>query len=160
VKARRRELPLALLLRETADVSAHLAEVPEKAARAMQHFWPGALTVVLPDRSPATAAVRASQEALGLRLPAHPVPRLVARGLGGPLASTSANRSGQAAPRSAEEALSQLQGLVPLLLDSGPAPLGEESTVVSFASDPPRVLRIGAIALEELREVLGEVREK
>jgi L-threonylcarbamoyladenylate synthase len=138
-------------------------DAPELAIRAMQHFWPGALTVVVracgADLKSATRAVRAKKDTVGLRLPAHVIPRLVAGELGCALASTSANRSTYPAPLSAEEALADLEGLVPLALDAGRAPLGEESTVVSFATTPPRVLRHGAISLARLQEVLGEVRE-
>jgi L-threonylcarbamoyladenylate synthase len=157
VKGRRRDLPLALLLHDMAQVSAMVEEVPEAAVRAMQQFWPGPLTVVLRDRSPATAAVRAGKDTIGLRLPAHVVPRLVADIAEGPLASTSANRTGQPAPATAEQALQQLAGLAQLLLDSGPAPGGRESTVLSFATDPPRILREGALPERRLREVLGEL---
>jgi L-threonylcarbamoyladenylate synthase len=160
VKGRRRELPLALLLYDMAQASEHTQEVPAAAVRAMQEFWPGALTVVLRARSEATAALRAGKETIGLRLAAHIVSRLVAASIGFPLASTSANRSGQPAPTTAEGALEQLAGLAELVLDAGPAPAGRESTVVSFVSDPPRVLREGAISVERLREVLGRVAGK
>jgi len=157
IKGRPRELPLALLLHDMAQVSAMIPDVPEAAVRAMQQFWPGPLTVVLPDRSPATAAVRAGKDTIGLRLPAHVVPRLVADTAGCPLASTSANRSGRPAPATAEQVLRELPGLARLVLDAGPAPGGRESTVLSFATDPPRVLREGALPGWRLREVLGEI---
>jgi L-threonylcarbamoyladenylate synthase len=160
VKGRPRDLPLALLLHDTAQVRAYVEEVPGGAVSAIQQFWPGALTVVLRDRSEATAAVRARKDTVGLRLPAHLVPRLVADSAGCALASTSANRSGRPAPVTAEEAVGELEGLVPLALDGGRTPTGQESTVLSFASDPPRVLRAGAITVSRLREVLGAVREK
>jgi L-threonylcarbamoyladenylate synthase len=160
VKARRRDVPLTLLLHSMAQVSDYVEEVPESAVLAMQQFWPGALTVVLRDCGEATAAVRAKKNTVGLRLPAHVVPRVVAGAAGCALASTSANRSGQPAPRTAEEALSHLEGLVDLVLDAGPTPLAQESTVVSFAVAPPRLLRAGAIPVARLREVLGDVQEK
>ncbi len=158
VKGRRREMPLALLLQDMAGVSAYVDEIPEVAARAMQAFWPGPLTVVLRDRSEATAAVRGKGDTVGFRLPAHMVPRLVAGKVGGALASTSANRSGRPAAKRAEEALECLGDLVHLVIDGGPAPLGQESTVVTFADDIPRVLREGALSAQRLREVVGEVR--
>ncbi len=159
VKGRDRNLPLALLLHDMSQAMTYASGAPEAAVRAMQHFWPGALTVVVKDRSDETAAVRARKDTVGLRLPAHVVPRLVARELGCALASTSANRSRHDSPLTAQQALADLKGLVPLVLDAGRTPLGEESTVVNFADDPPRVLRPGAISAERLREVLGEVKE-
>ncbi len=160
VKGRPRDLPLILLLHDMAQVTAYVEEVPELAVRAMQEFWPGSLTVVVRDHSEATAAVRAKKDSVGLRLPAHMVPRLVAECFGGALASTSANRSEQPAAVTAEQALDYLQGQVQLILDGGPTVLAQESTVVSFATHPPQVLREGAITVRRLREVLGEVKGK
>ncbi len=159
VKRRDPSIPLPLLLHDMSQAMLYASEAPEPAVRAMQHFWPGALTVVVRDRSEETAAVRAKKDTVGLRLPAHVVPRLVAGELGCALASTSANRSRQDSPITARQALGEMEGLVALVLDAGRTPLGEESTVVSFVEDPPRVLRAGAIPEARLREVLGEVRE-
>ena len=160
VKQRSRDLPLVLLLHSTAQVGAFIEDVPPLAVRAMQEFWPGALTAVLRDCSPATEPLRACRETIGLRLPAHLVPRLVAEETGGALASTSANLSGEDSPTTAEQAREQLDGLVNLILDAGPTPYAHASTVVDFTATPPHVLRSGAITVARLREVLGEVREK
>jgi len=160
VKGRRRDLPLAILLHDMSQANAYVEDLPKVAVRAMQHFWPGPLTVVLADRSEATAAVRAKKASVGLRLPAHVVPRLVAGSLGVALASTSANRSNQPAALTAEQALDHLQGLVQLVLDGGAVPLGQESTVLSFLGRQPEILRAGAISMQRLQEVLGDVRAK
>jgi L-threonylcarbamoyladenylate synthase len=88
------------------------------------------------------------------------VPRLVAAKVGGALASTSANRSKQPAATTAAQALEYLDGLVGLVGDGGPATPGQESTVVSFAEDVPRMLREGALSLQRLQEVLGDVKAK
>ena len=160
VKQRSRDLPLVLLLYDMVQVETFIQDLPLPAVRAMQEFWPGALTVVLRDRSLTTEPLRAGGETVGLRLPAHLVPREVAMYVGGGLASTSANVSGAPSPVTAEEALAQLDGLVSLVLDAGPTRFAHESTVVSFVSDPPEVLRVGAISVARLREVLGEIRQK
>jgi len=160
VKQRSRDLPLVLLLYDMVQVETFIQDLPLPAVRAMQEFWPGALTVVLRDRSLTTEPLRAGGETVGLRLPAHLVPREVAMYVGGGLASTSANLSGAPGPVTAEEALAQLDGLVSLVLDAGPTRFAHESTVVSFVSDPPEVLRVGAISVARLREVLGEIRQK
>jgi L-threonylcarbamoyladenylate synthase len=159
VKQRGRDLPLVLLLYDMVQAETFLSDLPPVAVRAMQEFWPGALTVVVRDCSPALEPLRACQETIGLRLPAHLVPREVAMYVGGGLASTSANVSGGPSPVTAEEALEQLDGLVSLVLDAGPTQFAHESTVVSFASDPPEVLRVGAITVARLREVLGEIKQ-
>jgi L-threonylcarbamoyladenylate synthase len=159
VKRRDRREPLALLLHDMSQATHYVDHLPESAVLAMQQFWPGALTVVLKSRLPATEVVRAKGDTVGLRLPAHVVPRLVAEQLGSALASTSANRSGRPAPVTAEEALAELDGLVELVLDGGPTPHAQESSVLTFAAQPPRALRLGAVSLARLREVLGSVEE-
>jgi len=148
------------LLQDMAQVSRYVEDVPEAAARAAQEFWPGPLTLILRDRSEATAAVRAKKDTVGLRLPAHMVPRMVAGEAGAALASTSANRSRQPAATSSAQVIDQLEGLIDLVVDGGPAPLGQESTVVSFVGRPPQVIRAGAVTTQRLREVLGEISEK
>ncbi len=160
VKQRSRDLPLVLLLHDAGQVEAFIEEIPPMAVRAVQEFWPGALTVVLRDCSPATEPLRACQETIGLRLPAHLVPRLVAEKTGGALASTSANVSGGLSPTSAQEALEQLDGLVQLVLDAGPTKWAHESTVVDFTVAPPRILRVGAITTSRLRDVLPDAEER
>jgi L-threonylcarbamoyladenylate synthase len=157
VKARPRDLPLILLLQDTSQVADYIGKVPENAVRAMQEFWPGPLTVVLLEEGEATAAVRAGKDTVGLRLPAQMAPRLVAGAVGAALASTSANRSKQPPATTAQQALEQLEGRVQMVLDGGPASLGQESTVVSFLGGAARLLREGAITAQRLREVLGEV---
>lgn len=159
VKQRSRGLPLVLLLHDMAQVETFIEDIPEVAVRAMQEFWPGALTVVLRDCSEATEPLRACKETIGLRLPAHMVPRAVAERVGGGLASSSANISGRLGPITAQQAIDQLDGLVQLVLDAGPTRFARESTVVDFTVSPPRLLRAGAVAVSRLREVLGEVQE-
>jgi L-threonylcarbamoyladenylate synthase len=159
VKQRSRDLPLVLLLHDMAQVETFIEDIPEAAVRAMQEFWPGALTVVLRDCSDATEPLRACKETIGLRLPAHMVPRAVAERVGSGLASSSANISGRLGPVTAQQAIDQLDGLVQLVLDAGPTRFARESTVVDFTASPPRVLRAGAVAVSRLREVLGEVQE-
>jgi len=159
VKQRSRDLPLVLLLHDAGQVETFIEEVPSSAVRTVQEFWPGALTVVLRDCSPVTEPLRACKETIGLRLPAHLVPRLVAEKTGGALASTSANLSGGRSPVTAQDALEQLGDLVELVLDAGPTKWAHESTVVDFTTEPPRVLRPGAVSLARLRQVLPDIRE-
>jgi L-threonylcarbamoyladenylate synthase len=83
------------------------------------------------------------------------VPRAIAERFGAPLASTSANLSGHPAATTAQQVGDHLNGKVHLILDGGPAPLAQESTVVSFAESPPKMIREGAITEVRLREVLG-----
>jgi L-threonylcarbamoyladenylate synthase len=142
--------------------AAQLAEfvqmpLPAGAAALMAAFWPGPLTLVLPARSDLPAILTAGQPSLAVRMPAHAgLDALIRRS--GPLAATSANRSGGPETHSAEEVRAQLDGRLPLILaDAAPAAArGPASTIVDLC-DPagPRLLRPGPIA-DEVAAVLAE----
>lgn len=122
-------------------------------------FWPGGLTLVVPQRPDAglPPELTGGASTIGLRLPAHDSPRALAAAVG-PLPASSANRSGEPPAVSAADVLSQLGDSpdLALVLDDGPAPGGIASTVVDCTSGPPRILRAGAIAADVLAAVLDE----
>lgn len=122
-------------------------------------FWPGGLTLVVPQRPDAGLPheLTGGMATIGLRLPAHDSPRALAAALG-PLPVTSANRSGEPPADSAEAVLAQLGDRpgVTLILDGGPTTGGVASTVVDCASGPPQVLREGAIPRDALAAILDE----
>jgi L-threonylcarbamoyladenylate synthase len=122
-------------------------------------FWPGGLTLVVPQQPGAGLAPELTGGAttIGLRLPAHDSPRALAAALG-PLPVSSANRSGEPPADSAQGILARLGDApgVALILDGGPAAGGVASTVVDCSSGPPRILREGAISAEVLAATLDE----
>ncbi|OGO52907.1 MAG: threonylcarbamoyl-AMP synthase [Chloroflexi bacterium RBG_16_68_14] len=140
--------PVPLLLASAADVALVVSDVPEVARRLMDAFWPGALTIVL--RKAPSFQSAAVGETVGLRVPDHPVPRELARLLGGPITGTSSNVSGGPEPLTADEARSQLGDAVDLILDGDRCPGGRPSTVVDCTVEPPRIVREGAISRQEL----------
>lgn len=117
-------------------------------------FWPGPLSVVLPAREEVLPALTAGTGTIALRWPRfEPAVRII-RALGGPITSTSANRSGEPVVRSAEEVPSVLPD-VDLVLDGwGPMPPGEPSTLVDLTRDPPALLRPGAVPFGEITRFL------
>lgn len=121
------------------EVSRRGGVVGPPAAALMRRFWPGPLTLVLP---------RAGGGTLGFRMPDHPAALALLREAAVPVVATSANLSGNPPPRTAEEVMRGLADKIDLVLDAGPAPVGVESTVLDLASDPPRILRPGALAGE------------
>ncbi len=126
--------------------------VDDRAERLAEVFWPGALTLVLRRRDPPPDAL----PTLGVRVPAHPAALAILRAMDGPVATTSANRSGEPSSRTGAEALATIGSQVDLIIDAGPAPGGTESTVLDLSVSPPRVLRAGAIEAPELEAALGE----
>jgi L-threonylcarbamoyladenylate synthase len=154
-KRRPPEVPLPILI-ATVEQAATLTEsMPALALKLGYLYWPGPLTMVL-ERSPAFESLAlAGGDSVALRVPDHAVPLALIRSLGRPVTGTSANRSGQPAPRTADEVVEQLDGDVDIVIDAGPCPLGIESTVVDLRGDAPRLLREGAIRREDLESATG-----
>lgn len=120
-------------------------------------FWPGPLTLVMPKSRDLPNVVTAGKGTVGVRVPDHPVALALLREVGIPIVATSANVTGHAPPTTAEKAVDEVGEAVSVVLDAGPCEIGVPSTVVDASVIPPRVLRLGAISIEKLREVLGEV---
>ena len=154
VKGRGAGKPIAVLLADAEDLPLVAREIPEAARRLAARFWPGALTLVLPSRDSVVAVARAGSPNVGVRLPDHPVARDLIRRLGAPLATTSANRSGQGSLRFADEVWLELNGQIEYIIE-GECPGGVESTVVDLSVAPPAVLRAGAITLAQIEAALA-----
>lgn len=145
---------IMLLLGDYADLEKTAEYISPTAQRLAQRFWPGGLTLVVHARQELPANLRAETNTIGVRLPDSDLVRELVRALGRPLAATSANRSGGANPRTAQEVLNDLDGRIALILDGGATPGALASTVLDCTTDPPRVLRAGAIAIETLEDFL------
>lgn len=158
LKGRADGKPVPLLLDSAERAWAFAAEVPEVARRLMERFWPGALTIVLPASPRLLPAVTGPGRTVGLRVPDHPVPRALAKDLGGAVTGTSANRSGSPARwREPSEIAREFAGKVEWILWDGPSPAGREggspgSTVVSVEGDRINLLREGEIPFRRITD--------
>lgn len=123
-----------------------------------ERFWPGPLTLVLSKTDRVPRVTTGGLETVAVRAPAHPVARRLIQLSGCPIAAPSANRFGRPSPTTAQHVLEDLDGRIDLVLDGGPTPIGVESTVLDLTQEPPMILRPGGVTLEELQEILGEVR--
>lgn len=153
-KGRSQEKGIALLL-DRLDQVAGLVQLSDTAQRLAEQLWPGALTLVLPLLHPASvpAVLTGGRDTLGLRIPDHWVPRALARELG-PIAVTSANRSGEPAARTADELVAAVGPALALVLDDGPVRGGVASTVVAVdAAGDWRILRQGALDASDIAAV-------
>jgi L-threonylcarbamoyladenylate synthase len=131
--------------------------IPEQAKRLAQTFWPGPLTLILSRGPRVPHLVTAGLETVAVRMPRHAVALALIRTLGSPIAAPSANRFMHVSPTTAQHALADLAGRVPLILDAGLCEIGVESTVLDLCSELPSILRPGGVSLEELRSVLPDV---
>jgi L-threonylcarbamoyladenylate synthase len=137
-----RAIVLLLADSDQASTLGVLGPAGEALARA---FWPGGLTLVM--------ARRDASGSIGLRVPDHPTPQALARAVG-PLPTTSANLSGEPEAASAIEVAEQLGEELDLILDGGPARGNRASTVVDVSGVGVRILRAGAIEVDEIARAL------
>jgi L-threonylcarbamoyladenylate synthase len=156
VKGRDEGKPIPLLLADAGCAAAWAAGVPDAAARLMERFWPGALTIVLPAAAGALPAITAGSGTVGLRVTAHPVARALAAAIGGAVTGTSANRSGEPGLwRGAEELQAEFANEADWLLWDAPVASALPSTVVSVSPDGAlRFIREGAIPFAAIDEYL------
>lgn len=151
-KGRGRQMPPPVLIAGLGTLDGLALDVPTAARALAAAFWPGALTLVVRAQPSLAWDLGETGGTVALRVPDHPVAiELLART--GPLAVSSANRTGMPAATTAEQAAEQLGDAVELYLDAGAAPGGVASTIVDATGGPLRVLRAGAIDLAALNRV-------
>ncbi|MBQ5488558.1 MAG: threonylcarbamoyl-AMP synthase, partial [Clostridia bacterium] len=156
VKGRPAVKPLSLMVPGPEAMDLYCLDVPDTARALAEQFWPGPLTIVLKAKDIIPPIVRAGGDTIGLRCPDHPLTLSVLRDSGLPLAAPSANPSGQPSPKTAQEVLAYFDGRIDAILDGGPCGIGTESTIISLADSPYRILRQGALPAEEIADALVE----
>ncbi len=153
-KGRGRDLPVPVLVGQWRAVNGLVDTLPEPASELISAFWPGPLTLVLRAGAGLTWDLGDTRGTVAVRMPLHPV-ALELLGETGPLAVSSANRTGQPAATTAIEAEEQLSARVSVYLDSGPAAGRTPSTILDLTGDAPRLLREGAVSRQRVEDVLG-----
>src|SRR5262245_14837714 len=157
-KGRPEQMPILLLLADEDQASVASETTPEAFTVLARRFWPGPLTLVVKARATLPAGVTASGGTIGMRVPSAAIPRALARALGRPITGTSANRTGAPPARLAREvadALGEAASALGLLVDGGPAPGGQPSTVVDLTGGAPRLIRSGAVAFDAVLAALA-----
>jgi L-threonylcarbamoyladenylate synthase len=141
---------------ESLEAARLLAREWSAAAEALgTAFWPGPLTLVVAKSARVPAVVTAGLPTVAVRVPSHPVAAALLRRAGVPIAAPSANRFMELSPTRGEHVLKGLARAVDLVLDSGPTPLGIESTVVDVTGPEPVLLRPGTIGATAIEAILG-----
>jgi L-threonylcarbamoyladenylate synthase len=140
------------------DVYGLAKQVPPKAEKLMNKFWPGPLTLVFKRSERVPDVTVADLETIAIRMPQHAVALALIKESNRPIAAPSANLAGKPSPTSAKHVFDDLNGRIDAILDGGPTRIGVESTVLDLSVDPPQVLRPGGTPLEALRKVLGDLK--
>lgn len=152
-KGRGREMPPPVLVSAATTLDALAVRVPGYARALVEAFWPGPLTLVCHQQSSLQWDLGDTRGTVAVRMPDHEVAREILERTG-PLAVSSANKTGMPAATDAGRAEEMLGDDVAVIVDAGESPGGEASTIVDVTGTQGRVLRRGALSLEQLNEVL------
>ena len=152
-KGRGRDMPPPVLVSTATTLDALAVGVPDYARALVERFWPGPLTIVCRQQTSLQWDLGETRGTVAVRMPDHEVALAVLERTG-PLAVSSANVTGRPAARDADEAETMLGADVEVVVDGGPVSGGEASTIVDCTGPQGRILRRGALSLEELNEVL------
>ncbi|MBQ7596731.1 MAG: threonylcarbamoyl-AMP synthase [Clostridia bacterium] len=156
-KGRPQDNPLIVHISSFDEIYPLVKDVPESAKALAEKFWPGPLTIILPKSDIIPDAVCAGLDTVAVRMPSHPIANRIIKAAGVPLAAPSANSSGLPSPTNVNHVIDDMMGKIDAIVDGGECDVGVESTVITLATETPRLLRPGGVTLEELRETLGEV---
>ena len=150
IKGRPQKLALPVLISTIDQLQMVSDEVSKTSLKLAHQFWPGPLTLVLQKTKDVADVVSGGRPTVAVRVPDHPVPRVLSEWLGRPIVGTSANITGSPSAESGAQAASQIGELVDLVIEG--SSFGRlESTIVDFTDKYPKILRQGAVPAEELQ---------
>ena len=155
-KNRGRTMPVPVLIGEASTLAGLVLKSPPVVTQLAEAFWPGGLTLVVEHAPSLSWDLGDAEGTVAVRLPDDDVARDLLRRTG-PLAVSSANRSGRPPATTAQQAIDQLGSHAAVVLDGGPRTGSAASTIVDCTAPTPRVLRLGAIDLDRLREVVPSI---
>lgn len=155
-KGRAEKHPLPVQIASVAELSRVASRVPEIAIELAERFWPGPLTLVLPKSEQISPKVTGGTDTIGIRIPDHPVALAILNRVRIPIVATSANITGQNPPVTAQEATASIGEKVAVVLDAGECRIRVPSTVLDVSVTPPRILRVGAISADEIKNIIPD----
>ena len=156
-KGRPSDNPLIVHVAEKADIAPLVREIPEKAKKLFDRFFPGPLTVILPKSDKIGKVVSGGLDTVAVRMPENPVAHRLLQLAGVPVAAPSANTSGLPSPTRAKYVQEDMNGKIAAIVDGGDCAYGVESTVITLATPTPTLLRPGAVTKEMLEAEIGPI---
>lgn len=155
-KGRDRDMPIPVLVGHVKALDGLAQRVDPITKALAEAFWPGALTIVVKSQPTLRWDLGNTNQTVALRMPLNPIAIELLNAVG-PMAVSSANKTGQPAATNVEEAIEQLGEVVTIYLDGGQTPGNVASTIVDVSSGEIKLLRLGAISIEEIRQVVPNI---
>lgn len=155
-KGRPQDNPLIVHIADMGDLETVAKDIPDSAITAAQKFWPGPLTMIFNRTDKIPASVSAGLDTVAVRMPSDKTAREIIK-QSVPLAAPSANTSGRPSPTTAQYVIDDLDGKIDAVVMSGDCEVGVESTVITLVTNPPRLLRPGAVTVEQLKEFFPDI---
>lgn len=158
-KGRPMDNPLIVHISEIEDIKRFnlVSQFSDKAQALANKFWPGPLTIIMKKSDVIPEQVSAGLDTVAIRLPSHKTARELIKESGTVLAAPSANKSGSPSPTTAQHVINDLFGVIDAVVDGGMCDVGVESTVISLATEIPRLLRPGLVTVEDIQQVVGKI---
>ena len=155
-KGRPSDNPMIVHIAKADELAALTPEVTRDMETAMEHFWPGPLTIVMKKKPEVPDRTTGGLDTVAVRMPSAPAARDLILLSGCPIAAPSANLSGSPSPTRARDVIADLEGRIDAVILGGDCSVGIESTVLDLTTDTPTILRPGIITAERISEVLGK----
>jgi L-threonylcarbamoyladenylate synthase len=152
--------PLIVHLHSIEQLDEIASEFPIKAQLLADAFWPGSLTLILKKKSNIPDVITAGKDTVAVRIPNHPITLKLLKELSFPLAAPSANPFNRISPTNSLHVESYFKNSIKMVLEGGECKNGLESTIIGFENNEPVLYRLGAIAIEEIENVIGKIKVK
>lgn len=156
-KGRPSDNPLIVHITNMEDLNKAARNIPKAALKIAEKYWPGALTMIFQKKEIVPYGTTGGLDTVAVRMPSDHVARAIIEAGGGFVAAPSANTSGRPSPTTAQHVKEDMDGRIEMIVDGGPVDIGVESTILDMTVTPPMILRPGAITVEMLRALIGDV---
>lgn len=156
-KGRPSDNPLIVHIADIDALDRVVEHVPQAAVRLAEEFWPGPLTMIFDKSEAVPYGTTGGLDTVAVRMPVNVIARELIRAAGGYVSAPSANTSGRPSPTTAAHVCADLNGEIDMILDGGSVDIGLESTIVDMTVEPPMILRPGAVTVEMMEPVIGDV---